>query len=67
MPHTQFAGRGSLNRPVHDRPANPFGIDAGPVNKHERHMNPLIADDITFALQAALVIIGFYYQIQEII
>jgi polyferredoxin len=42
---------------------NPLGINALPLGMHElhmRHMNPLIADDIVFALQGVLVIFGFW-------
>ena len=57
---------------------NPFGKDVLPLGMHElhlRHMNPLIADDIIFAVQGLLVLFGFwlalriaqqrYYQISE--
>ena len=43
--------------------ANPFGKDALPLGMHElhmRHMNPLIADDIVFAVQGLLVLFGFW-------
>ena len=43
--------------------ANPFGKDALPLGMHEihmRHMNPLIADNIVFAVQALLVLFGFW-------
>ena len=42
---------------------NPLGKDALPLGMHElhmRHMNPLIADDIVFAVQALLVLFGFW-------
>ena len=42
---------------------NPLGVDALPLSMHEihmRHMNPLIADNIVFALQGLLVIFGFW-------
>lgn len=43
--------------------ANPLGIDALPLSMHElhmRHMNPLLADNIIFAVQGLLVIFGFW-------
>jgi len=42
---------------------NPTGADTLPLSMHEihmRHMNPLVADNIVFALQALLVIFGFW-------
>ncbi|MCK5385763.1 MAG: hypothetical protein KAJ39_01160 [Gammaproteobacteria bacterium] len=42
---------------------NPFGKDALPLGMHElhmRHMNPLISDDIVFAVQGLLVLFGFW-------
>jgi len=42
---------------------NPFGVDALPLSMHEvhmRHMNPLINDEIIFALQATLILFGFW-------
>ena len=42
---------------------NPLGTDALPFGMHElhmRHMNPVIADDIVFSLQALLIVFGFY-------
>ncbi len=58
--------------------ANPLGIDALPLGMHElhmRHMNPLVADNIVFAVQGLLVLFGFwlalriarqrYYQITD--
>ena len=42
---------------------NPFGKDALPLSMHElhmRHMNPLIADNIVFAVQGLLVFFGFW-------
>ena len=42
---------------------NPLGKDALPLGMHElhmRHMNPLIADDIVFAVQGLLVLFGFW-------
>ncbi|MFK5914723.1 MAG: hypothetical protein QM484_10120 [Woeseiaceae bacterium] len=42
---------------------NPLGKDALPLGMHElhmRHMNPLIADNIVFALQGLLVLFGFW-------
>ena len=47
--------------------ANPFGVNALPLSmaeKHSRHMNPILADDITFALQAMLVVVGFYWSLR---
>lgn len=46
---------------------NPLGIDALPLGMHEihmRHMNPLIADNIVFALQGLLVIFGFWLAVR---
>ena len=46
---------------------NPFGIDALPLSMaemHSRHMNPLLPDDITFAVQAMLVVVGFYWSLR---
>jgi hypothetical protein len=43
--------------------ANPVGTGALPLSMHElhmRHMNPLVADDIVFALQGLLVLFGFW-------
>lgn len=42
---------------------NPLGNDALPLAMHElhmRHMNPLIADNIVFAIQGLLVFFGFW-------
>ncbi len=42
---------------------NPFGINALPLGMHElhmRHMNPLVADNIIFAIQGLLIIFGFW-------
>jgi len=42
---------------------NPLGTNALPLSMgelHMRHMNPLIADNIVFALQGLLVIFGFW-------
>lgn len=42
---------------------NPFGTDALPLSMHElhmRHMNPLVADNIVFAIQGLLIILGFW-------
>jgi ferredoxin len=46
---------------------NPFGVGALPLSmteKHSRHMNPILPDDITFALQSMLVIVGFYWSLR---
>ncbi len=46
---------------------NPFGVDALPLSmaeKHGRHMNPMLPDDLTFALQAMLVAVGFYWALR---
>jgi len=46
---------------------NPTGIDTLPLSMHEihiRHMNPLVADNIIFALQALLVIFGFWLAVR---
>jgi hypothetical protein len=42
---------------------NPLGINVLPLGMHElhmRHMNPLIADNIIFAIQGLLIIFGFW-------
>ena len=46
---------------------NPFGKDALPLGMHElhmRHMNPLIADDIVFAVQGLLILFGFWLSLR---
>ena len=43
--------------------ANPLGTDTLPLTMHEvhmRHMNPLLDNEIVFALQATLVLFGFW-------
>jgi len=43
--------------------ANPFGINAQPltmIEKHTRHMEMLIPQDLLFALQAGLIVFGFW-------
>lgn len=47
--------------------ANPFGIQALPLSmmeKHQRHLQPLLPDDITFTLQAGLMLIGFIWALR---
>ncbi|MDH5778370.1 MAG: hypothetical protein OEZ33_09175 [Gammaproteobacteria bacterium] len=47
--------------------ANPLGINALPLSMqelHMRHMNPLVADDIVFALQGMLLMFGFWLAIR---
>lgn len=47
--------------------ANPLGTDALPLGIHELHMrylNPLVADDIVFALQGLLVVFGFWLSLR---
>lgn len=42
---------------------NPFGTQTLPLSSQElhfRHMNPLVPDSIIFALQALLILFGFY-------
>jgi len=42
---------------------NPLGVDAVPLSlseMHMRHMNPLLDNEIVFALQATLVLSGFW-------
>ena len=42
---------------------NPFGTDTLPLSMHEihmRHMNPAVDDSIVFALQATLILFGFW-------
>ena len=42
---------------------NPLGVEALPLTMHEihmRHMNPLLPDNVVFALQGTLVIFGFW-------
>jgi len=34
------------------------------VEKHSRYMNPILADDITFVLQAMLMVVGFYWSLR---
>lgn len=46
---------------------NPIGKDALPytaVELHFRHLNPLISDNITFAIQALLVVFGFWLSLR---
>ncbi len=43
--------------------ANPFGTNTLPLSMqeiHMRHMNPLVSDNIVFALQAGFIIFGFW-------
>ena len=47
--------------------ANPLGINALPLGMaelHMRHMNPLVPDNIVFALQGLLVIFGFWLSLR---
>ena len=47
--------------------ANPLGKDALPLGSaelHMRHMSPLIADNIVFAVQALLVLFGFWLSLK---
>ena len=49
--------------------ANPFGIDAQPltmIEKHTRHMEMLIPQDLLFALQAGLMVFGFWIALKII-
>ena len=42
---------------------NPFGNNTLPLSMaevHTRHMNPVVSDDIVFALQAVLIVFGFW-------
>lgn len=42
---------------------NPFGINTQPLSMqevHMRHMYPLVSDNIVFALQATLILLGFW-------
>lgn len=46
---------------------NPFGTDTLPLSMHEvhlRHMEPLISQDTIFALQALLLIFGFWMAVR---
>ncbi len=46
---------------------NPFGRDALPLAMseiHYRHMHPLLPDMLTFGLQAALLVLGFWWAIR---
>lgn len=46
---------------------NPLGIDTQPLGMgelHFRHMNPLLGNDVIFALQGGLVIAGFWLAIR---
>lgn len=48
---------------------NPLGIDTVPLSmmeKHERHMNMWLSQDVLFAVQAGLMIFGFWIAIQVI-
>jgi hypothetical protein len=49
--------------------ANPFGINAVPLSmmeKHMRHMEMLIPQDVLFALQAGLMVFGFWISLKVI-
>lgn len=42
---------------------NPFGTDTLPLSMaeiHARHVNPIVSDNIVFALQAILILFGFW-------
>jgi ferredoxin len=46
---------------------NPFGLNTLPLTmaeRHARHLNPLVSDEITFALQALLFAIGFWWALR---
>ena len=46
---------------------NPLGTDTLPLSMHElhmRHMNPLVNNEIVFALQATLVLFGFWLSLR---
>jgi len=46
---------------------NPLGSNTAPLSMHEihmRHMNPLLGNDIIFALQATLVLFGFWLSLR---
>jgi hypothetical protein len=46
---------------------NPLGQDALPFSMaelHYRHMHPLLADNVTFGLQAGLLILGFWWALR---
>lgn len=48
---------------------NPLGVDTVPLSmmeKHERHMNMWLSQDLLFAIQAGLMIFGFWIAIQVI-
>lgn len=49
--------------------SNPLGIDTEPLSimeKHERHMSMWMSQDILFAIQAGLMIFGFWIALQVI-
>jgi polyferredoxin len=49
--------------------ANPLGIDTVPLSmmeKHSRHMEMLISQDMLFALQAGLMVFGFWISLKVI-
>ncbi len=49
--------------------ANPLGIDTVPLSmmeKHERHMTMWMSQDVLFAIQAGLMIFGFWIALQVI-
>lgn len=49
--------------------ANPLGIDTAPlsmVEKHMRHMEMLLQQDLLFALQAGLMVFGFWISLKVI-
>jgi hypothetical protein len=49
--------------------ANPMGIGAQPLSmmeKHSRHLDMLISENLLFALQAMLMIFGFWIAVKVI-
>lgn len=46
---------------------NPFGTNTLPlsmIEKHFRHLHPLLPDNLTFLLQTSLIVIGFFWTIR---
>lgn len=47
--------------------ANPFGTNTLPLSmmeKHLRHLQPLLPDDVTFTVQAGLMLVGFVWALR---
>jgi len=55
------------SRGISDVFLNPLGLNTLPMTPHEvqlRHMSPLISQDILFALQAGLMVLGFWFAVR---